>query len=154
MYKVLLFFIIVALSIFSSWFYFSSRFYHIYTSKDKDMVKIHVNNNSRCKLFFGVTNPLYNTDISISENQPFLISSSGCNGLLIKSNSEFIKFVTIRNESPHKQFDNILLAEGAVHMAVSDCENVKQRQGMAGYICANADGELYWFAANGQKRKF
>lgn len=122
--------------------------------KDDQMVEITLDNSSGCKLFIGVTKSSYSADSSIEENQPFIIPSSGCNGLLIKSNGEFIKFSTVRREGPHKEFANIELSEGAVHLPVSDCAKIQHRIETAGYLCADSYGKLWWFAANGSKREF
>lgn len=122
--------------------------------KDDQMVEITLDNSSGCKLFIGVTKSSYSADSSIKENQPFIIPSSGCNGLLIKSNGEFIKFATVKKGGPHKEFANIELSEGAVHLPVSDCAKIQPRIGTAGYLCADPDGKLWWFSTNGSKREF
>jgi hypothetical protein len=118
------------------------------------MVEFTIVNSDQCKLFLGITEKSYSADSSINQNQPFIISSSACDGMLIKSNNEFIKFSTVRADGPHKEFLNIELSEGAVHLPTSDCSEVKHRPGAAGYICASADGKLWWFSANGSKREF
>jgi len=122
--------------------------------KDDDkMIELTLDNGNGCKLFIGVTKPSYSEDGSIKENQAFLIPSSGCNGFLIKSNGEYIKFSTVRIKGPHKEFPNIQLSEGAVHFPVSDCAKIKHQPETVGYICADPEGKLWWIAANGSKRE-
>jgi hypothetical protein len=126
---------------------------HFLIEKNDDMVELTLDNENGCKLFIGVSKPSYSSDSSIKENQAFLIPSSGCNGLLIKSNGEYIKFSTVRKERPHKEFPNIQLSQGAVHFPVSDCAKIKHQPETVGYICAGPEGKLWWIAANGSKRE-